>query len=160
MASTHHQQSDTSLSHCAEIAPSPSVISPVGITHANESGTEKQAANENGNPGVGTRWVPSDLSAPENWWHSDGGFFGREYMRGDDSHEGFLTAQQLDLQARTRREVDGITKLLNLSIGALVLDCPCGYGRHSIELAARGLSVVGIDINEEHLAAATRAQPW
>jgi len=78
-------------------------------------------------------------------------------MRGDDSHEGFLANEKLDLVGRTRREVDGIVHLLGLASGADVLDCPCGYGRHSIELGRRGFDVVGADINNEHLTAAREA---
>lgn len=40
--------------------------------------------------------------------------------------------------------------------GARVLDMACGTGRHSIELARRGFSVVGIDIAPDLLEIATR----
>ncbi len=93
----------------------------------------------------------------EEWWSSRGGFFGAGYMRGDNSNEGFLAAEPLDLGARTQREVDGIVRILGLETAAAVLDCPCGYGRHSLEMADRGHEVVGVDINEEHLAAAHAA---
>jgi len=50
--------------------------------------------------------------------------------------------------------VDAIERLCPLSPGAAVLDACCGPGRHSIELAARGYGVVGIDITEAYLEAA------
>ena len=37
-----------------------------------------------------------------------------------------------------------------------ILDCPCGYGRHSIELAKRGFKVTGSDINSIHLEKAAQ----
>lgn len=87
------------------------------------------------------------------WWEDQGGFFGRKYIEGDDSLEGFLAAPHT-LRMRTEREVDGIVRLLGLAPGAAVLDCPCGYGRHSIALARRGFKVMGSDINQEMLAVA------
>lgn len=40
-----------------------------------------------------------------------------------------------------------------------VLDAGCGTGRVAIELTRRGLSVVGVDVDESMLAAAARAEP-
>jgi hypothetical protein len=62
-------------------------------------------------------------------------------MEGDDSLEGFLTTPQT-LSMRTAREADGIIRLLSLRPGASILDCPCGYGRHSIPLAKKGFRVL------------------
>lgn len=89
------------------------------------------------------------------WWEDNAGFFGRKYIEGDDSLEGFLSTPQT-LDVRTSREVDGIVRLLSLQPGASVLDCPCGYGRHSISLAKRGFQVQGSDLNGEMLDAARR----
>ncbi len=55
-----------------------------------------------------------------------------------------------------RRQVEGVARLVRLEPGADVLDCPCGYGRHSIELARRGLHVVSSDRSEVLLAEAKR----
>lgn len=87
------------------------------------------------------------------WWEDGAGFFGRKYIEGDDSFEGFLSTPQT-LSTRTQHEVDGIIQLLSLEPGDSVLDCPCGYGRHSIALAKRGFHVLGSDINHEMLAVA------
>ena len=59
-------------------------------------------------------------------------------------------------------EVDRIISLLDLperGVGAAVLDMPCGPGRHSIEFAARGYTVTGVDRTERYLdEARSRAQ--
>jgi len=44
-----------------------------------------------------------------------------------------------------------------LAPGARVLDAPCGFGRHSVELARRGFAVTGVDFNETELARAREA---
>ena len=48
----------------------------------------------------------------------------------------------------TMQEVDFLLSELNLQQGQHVLDIPCGFGRHSIELSKRGLNITGIDISE------------
>jgi len=85
-----------------------------------------------------------------NWWSNEGGFFGKGYIEGDNSLEGFIPNRKERLYERTKREVDGVIFLTKLKTG-VILDLPCGYGRHSTELANRGFEVVGMDINEEHL---------
>jgi SAM-dependent methyltransferase len=42
-------------------------------------------------------------------------------------------------------EVTNIIALLKINPGALILDLCCGPGRHSLEFARRGFSVVGVD---------------
>jgi SAM-dependent methyltransferase len=49
-----------------------------------------------------------------------------------------------------------VARLVGLAPSADVLDCPCGYGRHSIEFARLGLQVVGADRSEVLLAEAKR----
>lgn len=55
------------------------------------------------------------------------------------------------------KEVKGIAKLLKLRRGARVLDLCCGVGRHSIEMAKRGLVVTGVDRTGKYLRKARRA---
>jgi SAM-dependent methyltransferase len=55
---------------------------------------------------------------------------------------------------KTREEADFIVKALELGDGERVLDVPCGEGRHSIELASRGFTVTGIDLNAKAIQAA------
>lgn len=85
------------------------------------------------------------------WWSEEYGFFGSFYMEGDASKEGYLIEKKQSLDDRTKTEVDGLVKLTGIKVGARILDCPCGYGRHSIELARCGFKVVGSDINSPHL---------
>src|SRR5258708_24778096 len=86
----------------------------------------------------------------KDWFEDGGGFFGRYYIEGDNSIEGYLH-NPMTLEERTQREIDGVIKLLDLRPGDRILDCPCGYVRHSSELATRGFEVVGCDINHQML---------
>jgi ubiquinone/menaquinone biosynthesis C-methylase UbiE len=52
------------------------------------------------------------------------------------------------------KEAEGLVRLVGLESGADLLDCPCGYGRHSIEFARLGLHVTGADRSEVLLAEA------
>lgn len=62
-------------------------------------------------------------------------------------------------EATTQKEVDFLVRELGLSKGSRVLDLFCGTGRHSIELARRGIVAVGIEFNTDYLRVATaRAQ--
>lgn len=49
---------------------------------------------------------------------------------------------------RAEIEVQGLIRLLGLSTSELILDVPCGSGRHAKALAKRGFKVTGVDINE------------
>ena len=57
----------------------------------------------------------------------------------------------------TRADVDFLWKHLRLSSGARVLDVPCGAGRLSVPLAARGAALTGIDISPAFVEAAREA---
>jgi len=63
----------------------------------------------------------------------------------------------LDLEAgieRAKLDCQGIRGILESNgvvEGSRLLDVPCGIGRHSIELAATGYSVVGVDFSEPFL---------
>lgn len=69
--------------------------------------------------------------------------------------ENFFTGLSLELwraavtEEQTRAEADFIERHLQLPPESKVLDVPCGAGRHSIELASRGLSMTGVDIAED-----------
>lgn len=52
---------------------------------------------------------------------------------------------------QTLAEVDFVGRQLPLAGYAHIVDLCCGTGRHSIELAARGYQVLGVDIHEEAL---------
>jgi enoyl-CoA hydratase/carnithine racemase len=57
---------------------------------------------------------------------------------------------------QTRSEVDCLTRVLSLPPASRVLDVPCGFGRHSLELAARGFHVSGVDFSPDMLEEARR----
>jgi SAM-dependent methyltransferase len=59
--------------------------------------------------------------------------------------------------ADTQRDVKGLVRLLRLRPGARILDVPCGFGRHSVELARRGFRVTGVDVSEDLLVLARQA---
>lgn len=90
-------------------------------------------------------------------WAEEYGFFGDFYMEGDNSEKGYLVGKKQNLQERTITEVDGIVRILELKGKEKVLDLPCGYGRHSIELAKRGYLVTGSDLNSVHLEKAKKS---
>jgi SAM-dependent methyltransferase len=56
-------------------------------------------------------------------------------------------------------DADAIVDLLELEPGQSVLDAPCGHGRISSRLAARGLHVTGVDASELFLSVARRGNP-
>ncbi|MDB4957207.1 MAG: Methyltransferase type 11 [Myxococcales bacterium] len=68
-------------------------------------------------------------------WFSD--LFDEDYLRTLP----FLTAQA------TQAEAEFVIEAMTLQPGANVLDVGCGYGRHAMELAARGYHVVGLDLS-------------
>lgn len=57
----------------------------------------------------------------------------------------------------TEKETDFIERELALKSGMHILDLPCGHGRHSIELASRGLRVTGVDLMPGSVRLATQA---
>lgn len=56
----------------------------------------------------------------------------------------------------TESEVDFIIRECNLQMGNSILDFGCGQGRHSLELAKRGFSVVGIDYVDKNIEIANK----
>lgn len=73
------------------------------------------------------------------WWQS---FFDDTYLQ--------LWAH-LHPQEQCEQEATALMALLELSAGDAVLDAPCGYGRLSIPLAARGMRVTGVDFSAKLL---------
>jgi SAM-dependent methyltransferase len=83
--------------------------------------------------------VAKEPSRPNNSrarpWFVD--LFDEDYLRTLP----FLTPQA------TQAEAEFVINAMNLAPGANVLDLGCGYGRHAMELAARGFHVVGLDLS-------------
>ena len=65
----------------------------------------------------------------------------------------FLKTQNKEL---TKKQVNFIIDVLNLSKGDRVLDVGCGIGRHLIELAKRGIKGLGIDVIDRFIEIAQR----
>jgi len=57
----------------------------------------------------------------------------------------------------TLKEIDFLIEELALPKGSRILDIGCGTGRHSIELAKRGYTMIGVDISSGMLAEADAA---
>src|SRR5271163_610478 len=58
---------------------------------------------------------------------------------------------------RAEKESAFVASALHLQPGASVLDLCCGQGRHSVQLAKRGLRVTGLDLNPDYLELANQA---
>ncbi|HSD91088.1 MAG TPA: class I SAM-dependent methyltransferase [Kofleriaceae bacterium] len=78
---------------------------------------------------------PSKPNSRARPWFVD--LFDEDYLRTLP----FLTPQA------TQAEAEFVINAMNLAQGAQVLDLGCGYGRHAMELAARGFHVVGLDLS-------------
>lgn len=51
----------------------------------------------------------------------------------------------------TVKQVDFLIKTLHLQGNEKILDLACGFGRHSLEFARRGYTVVGVDITKVYV---------
>ena len=51
----------------------------------------------------------------------------------------------------TSREAEAIIRMLQIEPGKHVLDLACGFGRHAVVLAQKGLKVTGYDLSEGFL---------
>ena len=75
-----------------------------------------------------------------------------------DWYETFFTGLAVELWRLalppevTNREADFLVEQLELRPGSHVLDVPCGHGRLTLELAARGFRMTGVDLSEDALA--------
>lgn len=67
-----------------------------------------------------------------------------------------LDIQNMSWVEHTQEEINFIIDIMELSGTERVLDLACGFGRHSIELAKRGFSVVGVDITADYIREAER----
>jgi len=92
---------------------------------------------------------------PDDWWSPrEETFFSEVYYRGDHSIEGWLEDEYLSVEQRTHREVSGVIKILALKESDIILDVPCGWGKHTLALAAQGFNVTGLDISPYYLSLA------
>jgi SAM-dependent methyltransferase len=71
----------------------------------------------------------------------------------------YFLAHPQRLGPATTREVEFIEAALRIPNGGRILDLCCGYGRHTVPLAAKGYELVGLDLSLDMLKAALgRAQ--
>lgn len=68
-----------------------------------------------------------------------------------------LDIKNMSWVEETPGQVDFLRDALALTGKERVLDLACGFGRHSLELAKRGCSVVGIDITKEYVDDANKS---
>jgi SAM-dependent methyltransferase len=83
---------------------------------------------------------------PDHWFEALADHTGRAYLR----------------YAHTKgtvQEVDHLVGVLGLAPGQRVLDVGCGPGRHTWELARRGIACHGVDISERFVALARDGAP-
>jgi 2-polyprenyl-3-methyl-5-hydroxy-6-metoxy-1,4-benzoquinol methylase len=83
--------------------------------------------------------------ADPNWFET---FFDEHWL---------AISTQTHTPERSAAQVDFLVGQLGLEPGEPVLDLPCGHGRHSVELARRGMRVVGVDLNDAPLEMARDA---
>lgn len=72
-----------------------------------------------------------------------------DFIRGNYLNYGFTKG--------TAQEVDFLIELMNQQPITCILDIGCGPGRHSLELARRGIKSVGVDISSEFIRYANQA---
>jgi len=74
-------------------------------------------------------------------WYQEGGIYGPDYLAifPEDASSGSTEAERA-------------IRLLALTEGDRVLDVGCGFGRHAVQMARRGLRVVGLDLSAYFLA--------
>lgn len=82
----------------------------------------------------------------DHWFEGLADFMGPTYLR-------------YSFTKGTTQEVDFLVEELDLAPGSRVLDVGCGPGRHSLELAARGHEVLGVDISQTFIDLATQKAP-
>ena len=89
------------------------------------------------------------LHLPDDHWHAGAmtTWDGEDYQR------------RFDQLAASGRDVHGEADLVHSYAPSTVLDAGCGTGRVGIELARRGVRVVGADLDSSMIAAARRRAP-
>ena len=85
------------------------------------------------------------MKAPTNWFESFFSGLAVDFWRAVVPEEA------------TAEDVEFLWKHLGLSAGSRVLDVPCGAGRLTLPLAARGCAMTGVDISKQFLEAARGA---
>jgi SAM-dependent methyltransferase len=88
------------------------------------------------------------MTAPNDWWQT--------FFHGTLA-EGWLAAMP---EEATRQEADFVQQVLQVAPPARLLDVPCGGGRHTRALAARGYDLTAVDLSPTfHEAARSKPSP-
>jgi cyclopropane fatty-acyl-phospholipid synthase-like methyltransferase len=75
----------------------------------------------------------------------------------DDWYKDFFAGLNCEMWVKaasvewTNQEVDFLVDVLNTQPGTIILDIPCGFGRHTIEMAKRGYAMTGVDISTDFI---------
>ncbi|MFZ6002377.1 MAG: class I SAM-dependent methyltransferase [Actinomycetota bacterium] len=86
------------------------------------------------------------MSEPDHWFEPVADHLGSAYLR-------------YSFTKGTLQEVDFLVSELGLEPGMRLLDVGCGPGRHSHEMARRGMEVVGVDISQRFVDLASSSAP-
>lgn len=86
------------------------------------------------------------VTEPDHWFEPIADHLGGAYLRYSFTYG-------------THQEIDHLVAVLGLTAGDRVLDVGCGPGRHSHELARRGIAVHGVDISQRFVDLAASAAP-
>lgn len=98
-------------------------------------------------PGAGANRVLIAQHEPvDHWFEPMADHLGAAYLR-------------YSFTKGTAQEVDFLCEALDLRPGMRVLDVGCGPGRHSHELARRGVAAHGVDVSQRFVDLATEAAP-
>lgn len=79
------------------------------------------------------------MEAPSTWWQT---FFSGMMVE---------TLPYWSTEERTRQETDFLVETLAPASGARIADVPCGIGRLTLELAARGFAATGVDFTPSYI---------
>lgn len=92
---------------------------------------------------VGRRRRPNRMTGREHWFEDLASHMKAAYLR-------------YSFTKGTIQEVDFILEATHAEVGTSFIDVGCGPGRHSVELARRGMQVCGIDVSQDFIEIASR----